>query len=636
MNSFMSNQYVIKMKTLTLIVLLICSVNLFAQKSVDRTPEKAINKIATQQTMEPASGTPVKPYVMMSSKSPNMIGIGSSGNAYTLIVESSTCLTANQDLMTMMFTARANPAAGYGVNSGSIFSAISSDKGYSWEMVGIADDGKYNRYPSGVIYNPTGNTDPMNAYAVACGPTTDGAAWVETFWASAKLDSTNHHLVYESSTAQDFPRYGMSAPGSGKVHVLGDKYVFTTNVGITTWEYMLMNNGTFNAATNSFDWDKVEIYNAFHQPNGPGTQIHVSNYNTAWSPDGSVGYVWALGIDSANPNTSYQPVVFKSVDEGATWTKLPFYDFANNTTIYNNIWATLSDELTKRPYFGSEIDGVVDNDGNLHLVGVITGAYSIHPDSLGYFFKWEPKHLYHVYTTATGWEADHISTINTLTVAADESGYGSGADALGWDHRVQMSRTADGTKIFATWTDSDTTQYDLVIAPNINVWGKNLTTNNYYPVTDFTTGTLIDGMCYYHYTSDIALDDGANIIIPTTITGLGATPLNPVTHYYLATIGFGPTIGIREVNKSNPLSLIGNFPNPASDITDIRLHLGQASNLSVEVFSVTGQKVLSSDFGYQSAGEHKLTLDVQNLRSGVYVYIVKAGNDSASGKMVRK
>jgi hypothetical protein len=393
-----------EMRKLLLCSLLIFSAGVFAQNQLNREAQLAPHKAFARQVIDAPTGFPAKPYNVPAAKSPDQKLIGSSANIYTLLVETTTCLNANEDLDLIMFTSRANPSSGVGTSSGNIVSAISSNGGHTWDNLLVVDDAKSNRYPSGVIYNPTGNTNVNDAYAVVCGPTTDGSAWIENFWGSMKLDGTNKTVNYEDYTiaAQDFPRYGMTTTGSGHLHVLGDKYTFTSGVGITDFPYLMMNNGTFDSTTNSFDWNHVKIYNTYANPGQDGS-YHVSTYSTAWSPDGSVGYVWVLGIDSANSNTSYQPIVWKSVDHGATWTKLPFYNFANNTNIYNNIWATLADPMVKRPYFNSAFDAVVDNNGNLHLVGVITGAYSTHDDSLGFFFKWEPKHMYHVYTTTTGW-----------------------------------------------------------------------------------------------------------------------------------------------------------------------------------------------------------------------------------------
>ncbi len=620
-------------KTVLLILAMWCGA-MFAQAPVNTEPELAKNKIFTKQVLDRTVDVVTKPVVKMPSKSSSKIGIHTSSNIYTLLVSETTCLTANQDLNAIMFTARGDAGTGMGVGSGSIVVSCSQTYGYSWKNILATNDGKGNRYPSGVIYNPTGNTNIENAYAVVSGPTTDGSGWMENFWGSVKLDSTSQNVVYENYSvfAQDFPRYGMAAPGSGKIHVLGDKY--TTGPPFI-YEYAVMNTGTFNPTNNNFDWNRVKIYNKMANP-AQDMSDEISSWNTAWSPDGSVGYVYFIGIDSANPNTSYQPVVLKSVDLGATWTKLPFYDFANSTVLQANIWGTLYDSTLQRPFFSSECEAVVDNNGNLHMVGVITGAYSINPDSLGYTFKYEPKELYHYYTTSTGWEVEHIGTINTLTVLAAESGFGTGADAVGWDHRVQMSRTADGTKIFAVWADSDTAFFTNVLAPDINVWGKDLTNNIVYPITNFTTGTVNDGVCYFHYVSDITLEFAGNVLIPVTFAKLGVGPADPVEHYFLPGIGYGPTVGVKEVVQGAPLSIIGSFPNPASDITNIRINLGSAADVNVEVFNIAGQKIHAVEYGRLPEGENRLQLDVANLNSGMYVYVVQAGQTKATGKMIRR
>ncbi len=630
------------MKRAVLLVLMVWGfTSLFAQSNPLNEPVRAHTMFEQHQIMDLPTNVGSYSVFKMPSKSSFRIPIASSGNVYTSIVEITTCLTANQDLNAMMFTARGNPAAGLGVTSGSIFVSYSTTLGYSWNTLMVTDDMKFNRYPGGVIYNPTGNTDIENAYAVVCGPTTDGGGWTENFWASVRLDSTAHHVVYEdySVHAQDFPRYGMSAPGSGHVHVLGNHYEFVSGVGIAEWYPMTMNNGTFNPATGQFDWDRVLVNVPIANP-GLDASYYVGAYSTAWSPDGSVGYIWVNGIDSANPNTSYQPIIFKSTDFGATWNKEPFFDFANVPTLVNNIRPTLADPNVTRPFFTSQMEGVVDNNGELHLFGVIKGAYSTHPDSLGYTYLLDPipyyGNLFHVYSTPTGWEADHISTIYTQPVAADESGYGVGGDAMGWDHRVQMARSADGTKIFGVWADADTLFFPNVLAPNIHVWGKDLVANTTYPITDFTTGTANDGICYFHYVSDIALETPqGDVIIPVTFIEKGNSPLDPIIHYYLPGVGYGPTIGIQPVKKESPLSLISTFPNPVADMANLRINMGEAAPVNVEFYSITGQLVHQYGYGMLAAGEHQLQADLQHLNSGMYIVVVQAGQHRVSGRIVR-
>jgi hypothetical protein len=200
-----------------------------------------------------------------------------------------------------------------------------------------------------------------------------------------------------------------------------------------------------------------------------------------------------------------------------------------------------------------------------------------------------------------------------------------------------MSRTSDGTKIFAVWADSDTMYYQNVAAPNINMWGKDLTNSNVYPATDFTTGTLLDGSCFFHYVSNITFEDAnGNFLVPVTFAALGMTPLDPVYHYYITSMGYGSTIGLDKIDLNGGLSIAGVFPNPAEYNTEIRLHNTASVNTSLEIYSLTGQKVMEKDFGVLPAGEHKLAIDVQSLNSGIYVYVVRAGNEKESGKLVRR
>jgi len=626
------------MKRAVLFLLAIGTATLFAQSPRNTAPQLERTKFEHRYTLDQPTNVVTNQGIKMGSKSNAKIGISSSANVYTMIVETSTCLTANQDLNAIMFTARGNPAAGLGVSSGSIHSSYSTTSGYSWKSIMMADDGKFNRYPSGVIYNPTGNTDIENAYAVVCGSTTDGSDWVENFWASAKLDSTAHDLFYETQAVhpQDFPRYGMSAPGSGKIHVLGNHYEWVSGSGIQVWDPMTMNNGTFNATNAAFDWDRILLHVPIAKLSSLGN-YEVSTYSSAWGPDGSVGYIWVLGVDSANPNTSYQPIVFKSTDFGVTWNKLPFYDFSNNTTLTSNLWSTLADSNVTRPFFTSQMEAVVDHNGELHFFGVVKGAYSTNPDSLGYTFLYEPRNLYHIYSSPSGWEIDVVAEILTLDVDADESGYGVGQDAMGWDHRVQMSRSADGTKIFGVWADSDTLFFTNVLAPNILAWGKDLTTNTTYPVTDFTTGTANDGVCYFHYVSDIALENAhGDIIIPVTFAEKGNSPLDPVYHYYLPGVGYGPTIGVQPVKKESPLSIISTYPNPVNDHANIRINMGETAAVSLEVYSIAGQLVHQTSYGMLTAGEQTLQMDLQHLNSGMYIYSVQAGAHKATGKLLKK
>ena len=85
------------------------------------------------------------------------------------------------------------------------------------------------------------------------------------------------------------------------------------------------------------------------------------------------------------------------------------------------------------------------------------------------------------------------------------------------------------------------------------------------------------------------------------------------------------------------------FPNPFNPTTAIRFDLPQAARVRLEVFDVAGRAVGAGREpgtpgalvdGWREAGSHEVTFDGSGLPSGVYIYRLRAGQYTASGKMV--
>jgi hypothetical protein len=58
-----------------------------------------------------------------------------------------------------------------------------------------------------------------------------------------------------------------------------------------------------------------------------------------------------------------------------------------------------------------------------------------------------------------------------------------------------------------------------------------------------------------------------------------------------------------------------------------------ASKLSVEIYTITGQKVAVNSYGTFNEGTHRIDLNSAGLKSGIYFYTVKAGEKTSTGKM---
>jgi hypothetical protein len=77
-----------------------------------------------------------------------------------------------------------------------------------------------------------------------------------------------------------------------------------------------------------------------------------------------------------------------------------------------------------------------------------------------------------------------------------------------------------------------------------------------------------------------------------------------------------------------------NHPNPCNPLTFIRFTLPQTERVTLDVFDVQGRRIAVLVDGWREAGEHEVLFDGTNLSSGVYLYALKAGTQSAVGKLM--
>jgi hypothetical protein len=67
-----------------------------------------------------------------------------------------------------------------------------------------------------------------------------------------------------------------------------------------------------------------------------------------------------------------------------------------------------------------------------------------------------------------------------------------------------------------------------------------------------------------------------------------------------------------------------NYPNPFNPSTVIRYALPSAGQVTLKIFNVLGQEVLTLVNGYQAAGTYSAVMDGRGLASGVYFYRLEA------------
>lgn len=81
-------------------------------------------------------------------------------------------------------------------------------------------------------------------------------------------------------------------------------------------------------------------------------------------------------------------------------------------------------------------------------------------------------------------------------------------------------------------------------------------------------------------------------------------------------------------------SLGQNYPNPYNPATNIPFSLRQESKVTLKIYNVRGEEVLTVLDDRKLAGDHAIKFKATGLASGVYVYKLTSGNLSESKKMI--
>lgn len=606
-------------------------------KQVDKNQK---NDVGVKQTTTPVN----KPSQVAKTRAAGAIDktyIGTSANVFSVLVSESAGLSANEETGIIMMTHRQD---GTTLPSYTIQSSFSVDGGFSFNNSSVVvypgSDALRGRYPSGVIYNPAGNTTPTNAFAVAAGPMSNSGGWIGGFFASEKFDGTLNNVktsLYTTDTAggvgqlNQFPRYYMQARGN-KVFLYGndnaDNGTDYTQIKTT------VNIGTFNTSTNSYDWVRVG-HTPDYLTDGAGLPDGYATPGFVMSEDGTTGYIIYIGRDGlATDQLTFQPMIYKTTDGGLHWVKEPAFNWTTITTIQN--FATEHSPVS-RPMFSYVKDVTLDGDGRLHFTNFIHPAWSDNPDSLGYYgvFNGIKGMIFDTYQTASGWTAVIVDTVWAKDPDKTSTLIDPGTtDYVAWDERFQMSRTVDGSKIIYAWMDTDPTLSEVNVYPDIYVKMFDVATATLGPKINLTAGTDYDAMNYWMYLADITFDKGSYYQVHISTSTLQTNSNNPVDHEYITGVYLDETGNLIASVNDLPLdAAIAMYPNPTSGELNISFNNIAAGNYNVSVYNTIGSLVLNQNMNVNGAVIR--TINLNDLPNGIYMVQVSNENGSTTKKVIK-
>jgi len=99
-------------------------------------------------------------------------------------------------------------------------------------------------------------------------------------------------------------------------------------------------------------------------------------------------------------------------------------------------------------------------------------------------------------------------------------------------------------------------------------------------------------------------------------------------------IGLVDYLGVNEKITNNLFNTGAIYPNPAADILNLSLNLTRPATVTIRMYNVLGEELLSQNYDMLPSGLNKLQFSVSNLPAGVYMCNVSAGGYTTTQRVV--
>jgi hypothetical protein len=620
--------------------------------------------LEVMQNARPNTGTANGAFGSLSGSAVTAVKVGEASNAFTSLVNETNQVYSIPEANAIAFLNRQNiqDCGGQTIDNGRYRYSISIDGGATWNIggnggtyvppsfngcygIGVVNPAytRPSRYPNMNIFLRGNVNDADSIALVYSGPVLQPSAsgWDGSIVGTVlnAADTMNMITVsqeaYVQQAGNQYFNYSMVAQWDSRNSETnfwyGARSWDGTNVGTT----FLLNKGTYNQATKEVDWSLAETINLPYFTGFDGNE-RAANFTIAFSPDGQHGWIGMVGDLVGGEDTVYQPIFIHSDDYGDTWgapEEVNTNAFPElRDTLFAGSLVTFVDSagnpvdtlpfLTGKSTTGFDCDLEVDNNGDPHMLVVVAGASTLNTPEAGYsIFSGLGMYLFDVTRDQFGdWNMLYIDRQATFRGEFGDVATG-GSSSFTSDPYLQVTRSEDGTKIFYSWTDSDTTgiggndnnQPDLLG----RAWDK--TANKLTDVVNWTSNDLDWATrAVLPKTANAAIKNGTVFNVPTVVISLdNSDAIQPVSFWYFQDIDYDTDNDF----NSDPDFFYNCKENPFANMSSVTPASCAMNNDGA--VSITGAGGLSPYTFQWATGNATDTLNVlTGLAAGVYTGFV--------------
>jgi hypothetical protein len=269
----------------------------------------------------------------------------------------------------------------------------------------------------------------------------------------------------------------------------------------------------------------------------------------------------------------------------------------------------------------------LDNQNYVYTVGMQSGSYRTVKYNNSGVQQWAQ-----IFSGSTSYARPYgIAVDNNYNVYI--TGYFYNGNA--WDDYATIKYNASGNQQWVNIYNGTANSYDeayslcLDDSANVYITGKSTeSSGNEFSTIKYNTNGIQQWILNYSGGGvEVIVDKNRNIFV----TGGSAQSLNSgITIKYSQPIGIKKFVG----NFPDHYFLEQNYPNPYNPNTNIKYQLPKQCFVMLDVYDILGRKVANLVNSLQNPGEYSYSFDALKLASGVYIYIINAGDFTATKKMI--